>query len=276
VQLKLMLPMVAKQSDDSKKYSKLSNTTQFGVAKQQQQEHGHAHKHVVPSNIKNLRDNDESLHTDKQVFSCGSLAPKLKKKRGAGCMDHAFARPSEPWESSDGAIYLMRELAQVSAECAERCAALMPLLAEAVRHRHYSHHIVLVESMAKCLPALFLAIGKQQSKRTLESLLPALLYGLQCKNRLTNAACGSALGFLEAFLGGMIFRGRLTEAQLAVFDASAALIVNNVDIPAAQKRMTKGAKAKQQQQQQVKKKKPSFAAFVAAKEDAEEKQKAKV
>jgi len=27
-------------------------------------------------------------HTDKQMYSCGSLAPKLK--RGGGCMDHGF------------------------------------------------------------------------------------------------------------------------------------------------------------------------------------------
>ena len=42
------------------------------------------------------------------MYSCGSLAPKLK--RGGGCMDHGFTRAQEPWEMTDGAIYLLREL----------------------------------------------------------------------------------------------------------------------------------------------------------------------
>jgi hypothetical protein len=47
-------------------------------------------------------------HTNQTQFSCGSLAPKLK--RGGGCMDHGFARDAEPWEYSDGSIYLLREM----------------------------------------------------------------------------------------------------------------------------------------------------------------------
>ena len=30
-----------------------------------------------------------------------------------GCMDYGFRRPKENWEASDGAVYLLRELAQV-------------------------------------------------------------------------------------------------------------------------------------------------------------------
>lgn len=35
-----------------------------------------------------------------QMYSCGSLAPKLKRK--GGCMDCGYQRPQEPWELSDG------------------------------------------------------------------------------------------------------------------------------------------------------------------------------
>ena len=93
------------------------------------------------------RDNDPSLHTDQQVFSellhalpplangilscptcclpllkrvsipasskafsCGSLAPRMRKgaKRGCGCMDSVFARDHQHWEFSDGCVYLLR------------------------------------------------------------------------------------------------------------------------------------------------------------------------
>lgn len=40
--------------------------------------------------LQRARANDPALHTDKTMFSCGSLAPKLQ--RGGGCVDHGFAR----------------------------------------------------------------------------------------------------------------------------------------------------------------------------------------
>ena len=34
------------------------------------------------------------------MYSCGSLAPKLK--RGGGCMHSDYRKPTEPWEVADG------------------------------------------------------------------------------------------------------------------------------------------------------------------------------
>ena len=34
-----------------------------------------------------------------QMYSCGSLAPKMRR---GGCMDSAFHKPAEPWEKSEG------------------------------------------------------------------------------------------------------------------------------------------------------------------------------
>lgn len=78
------------QPAKSGQFSNLSNETEFGVAK-----HIH-HDHE---------------HENNPMFSCGSLAPKLK--RGGGCMDHGFSRAPELWELSDGCIYLLKELTMV-------------------------------------------------------------------------------------------------------------------------------------------------------------------
>ena len=48
------------------------------------------------------------------MFSCGSLAPKLK--RGGGCMDHGFSRHTEPWEKTDGCVCLLKALSKVRQE----------------------------------------------------------------------------------------------------------------------------------------------------------------
>lgn len=87
------------------------------------------------------RDNDEELHTDLMRFSCGSLAPKLR--RGGGCMDHGFTRPKAPWEEADGGMKLMTCLAQ-GADTTIRDAALklLPLSfdsAHIARGKQFAH-----------------------------------------------------------------------------------------------------------------------------------------
>ena len=90
--------------------------------------------------MKRVRDNDVALHEGNQVFSCGSLAPKLKSGRhklgaasgegkageeGAegksadgkkprsghvGCMGGGFTRDKQKWEMTDGAVYVFKRL----------------------------------------------------------------------------------------------------------------------------------------------------------------------
>ena len=39
---------------------------------------------------KRIRDNDVELHEDQQMYSCGSLAPKMGRGGGGGCTDSKF------------------------------------------------------------------------------------------------------------------------------------------------------------------------------------------
>lgn len=45
------------------------------------------------------------------------------------CDDYGFARESEPWEKSEGGIYLLREL---SAVAPDRAAKFLPVLVQLV------------------------------------------------------------------------------------------------------------------------------------------------
>merc|ERR1712071_647347 len=53
------------------------------------------------------RQNNFELHSNSQLYSCGSLAPKLKK---GGCSDCVVTRPKALWERTDGCIYMLREI----------------------------------------------------------------------------------------------------------------------------------------------------------------------
>ncbi|CAI8020847.1 hypothetical protein GBAR_LOCUS12428 [Geodia barretti] len=41
------------------------------------------------------------------MYSCGSLAPKMRK---GGCMDTHFQRPVEPWEKTEGSVLLFAHI----------------------------------------------------------------------------------------------------------------------------------------------------------------------
>jgi len=114
------------QQNVSKQFSALKEATTFGVA----------------------QPFDEN-HDNKQMYSCGSLAPKLK--RGGGCMDHGFARECEPWECSDGCIYLLRELSLTGTNTEEFVIKNLQNLADIAYVDHFKHAQNLKENLFKSL-----------------------------------------------------------------------------------------------------------------------------
>jgi hypothetical protein len=203
-----MLPRANDQPADSKARGNLENTTLFGVAAERTQ-----------------RANDQELHTDKTMFSCGSLAPKLQRGGGGdGCMDHGFARDKEPWEATDGSIYMIRELASVAPD---QVPQFLPELAKAARLTHFSHCLNLQETLWKNLPEIAKGIGKKAFKPYLEEFLPSMFQGLSCGHRLCEAAAGQCIGKLRDLIGPGIFEGRLDDDQKIV-------LRNSSDIPPPQ------------------------------------------
>lgn len=160
---------------------------------------------------KQLRDNDMELHTDKQMYSCGSLAPKMGRgKRDGGCMDHKFRKPSEPWELADGCVSLMAELSHIPSLSAP-LMKLMPLLVKACTKRHYTHHVNFLETVCKQLPSFAKGLGKRHFKAYLEQFFEPIFYSLECDNVLTSAAASQCVADLARVLGEGILRGRLEQ-----------------------------------------------------------------
>lgn len=200
-ELEAMLPLAKQQPNDSKRYAGLENTTTFGVA------------------ARKARDNDEQLHTNQTMFSCGSLAPKLQ--RGSGCMDHGFARDKEPWEASDGALYLLRELAEVSPKDVPR---FLPMAAEIAGLQHFAYAPSLQETLWKCLPKIASKMGKKVFKPYLEPFLEPMFRCISCGHQLAEVAAGECIGAIRDMLGPNIFAGRLTDEQQQ-------LMRSNLNIP---------------------------------------------
>mmetsp|Transcript_6677 Transcript_6677/g.11786 ORF Transcript_6677/g.11786 Transcript_6677/m.11786 type:complete len:700 (+) Transcript_6677:78-2177(+) len=183
---------------------------------------------VYRGNLKELQqENIDSKLSNQQMYSCGSLAPKLKR-RGVGCMDHGFSRPKKDWEITDGAVYLLRELALLHPEKAE---AFMPALASASTVVGIENSSDLQATIWKQLIQIAKALGKRPFKRYMEPFLPPLVASLKDENQLTASAAAECLSFLIQYLGQGIMKGRV-ESLLNGHNLWEAVATNqNVVIP---------------------------------------------
>ena len=158
------------------------------------------------------------------MYSCGSLAPKMR--RGGGCSDAKFRKPSEPWELADGCVHLLAELLLKSKDVVdgdEDCKrALHPLLgdvAAACEHRHYTVHFSFLETVLRRLPDAARGLDdKRTFKRYVDEFLEPVFYALDAggtgdRSPLCAAAAENCVRFLSEYLGPNILRGRVEQAN---------------------------------------------------------------
>ncbi|XP_012562698.2 uncharacterized protein LOC100213644 [Hydra vulgaris] len=168
--------------------------------------------------VKKLHDNDLDLHSNQVMYSCGSLAPKMK--RGGGCSDHSFKRPSEPWELADGCVYLLSELSSVS-DVHKHVVESIRHLIEAIKFKHYIHHLNFFESVSKVLPNIAKGLGKRIFKQHIEGFFDMLFYSLSSENALSKLAANECVEFFIEFFGLNIVKGRVENfnpSYMAIFD----------------------------------------------------------
>lgn len=175
--------------------------------------------------------NDAEAHTGNQLYSCGSLAPKLRKGGAGriGCMSCLVNRPKAPWEATDGCVYLLRELCVrfANQDDTEREGIIMtddvlvPLLtelADVCRLSHYPQSDDLRTTLWRQLPPIAEALGKRRFKRMYLDLFVELLaknlddrYGSGA-SQLSIHAAGQCAEELANLIGVGILRGRIEEA----------------------------------------------------------------
>ena len=191
----------------------LMTQTFENVQNQPVESHKYGNLSQEPANfgvVKQLRDNDPGLHENQTMYSCGSLAPKMKRGGGGGgCTDAKFRKPSEPWEAADGCLFLLAELSKTP-NLAEILSNLLPKVEEAGRHRHYTMHYHLLETLAKIIPILAKNLGKKYFKPHVESFFDPLFYASDNDNYLAAASASQdCLKSLADFLGVNILKGRV-------------------------------------------------------------------
>jgi hypothetical protein len=98
-----------------------------------------------------------ALHVAMQTTSAIALVVASK---GNGDDDQGFAREIEPWESSEGGIYLLREL---SAVAPSKATKFLPVLVELVSAHTYQHPCIMHHSLCFCVFSFRFSSWKSQN-----------------------------------------------------------------------------------------------------------------
>ena len=179
--------------------------------------------------------NDLEQHTDSQLYSCGSLAPKLRKGGAGriGCTNCGIDRPKAPWEATDGCIYLIREYVVRGTQAAnendnaavvltdEELVPLLRELADVCRVRHFPQSDDLRATLWRNVPIMARALGKARFKsKYLEIFTELLFSSLESRtaSALSQHAAGQCAEELSQLVGVAIFRARLDDYQRETFD----------------------------------------------------------
>lgn len=170
--------------------------------------------------------NDPQAHTGRPIFGCcgGGMGPQALQAQASHAHDHAhtssYSYKAQPWEVSEGALYLFREL------CAEDLRpesgfveTYLPMLAELGRLQHFADADRLRQSLWRVLPGAMQKLGKPVLKRHLELFTPALLGALASPavSPLTRHIAVTCLEELSRQMGPSIFLGRLSEEERGLY-----------------------------------------------------------
>lgn len=166
--------------------------------------------------------NDIDKHTNNQLYSCGSLAPKLKKgkqkKHIGGCSDCIVDRPPHAWEMTDGCLYLLRELFLLQINDHELLSESQQihylLLAFKVcdEARHFPQSDDLRQTLWRVLSPICNALGKKFVKQKLLHLfLPMLVQNVTSKSSssLSKHAANHCIVDMASLVGKGILLGRI-------------------------------------------------------------------
>lgn len=94
-------------------------------------------------------------------------------------MDYGFKREKQPWEASDGAVYLLAGLAEVAPQ---EVPGFMPSLAEVALLDHWPQSRALQATIWRQVPHIMHGLGKQVSSHRLAGRDEYTVAGIQSRS----------------------------------------------------------------------------------------------
>lgn len=184
---------------------------------------------------------EEDTMENNTMYSCGSLAPKMKAKKdqaplGTGCSACTkFTRDEDYWERVDGSIFILSSLCRAfngNNDVSKTLGKLVGELGETLmRNRHFEEHHVLYETATKQMILIAHGLGKQVFKNHLQEVFDIVFYAAESQVLLTKAAAEECLAALSKFLGESILRGRVELTHFEDLDVLDRALRNPIKVP---------------------------------------------
>jgi len=165
--------------------------------------------------------NDPEVHTDNQLYSCGSLAPKLGRgsaRATGGCSDCKMSRDRMPWEATDGCIYMVRELFKLSTGAGadlisdDLLKSIFSQLIDVCRVKHFPQADDLRATLFRQVPEMARAVGKLKWKRLYldtAGFLDLMIDTLQDRGGETSQLAVHAAGSCATEMANLVGKGIL-------------------------------------------------------------------
>ena len=163
-----------------------------------------AHHHHLPkgAHIKHIANITDLIHSAES--KAAPLASKIEKSGGE--IDYASEKKPEPWESTDGAISLLKEMSQTFPK---EVAKYLPMLAELTHLNHFHHASCIRETIYLELPTIMKNVGKPQCKANIEFFYDDIFSTIHSKRQNVADAAIDCLRGIGSLLGPSILKGRL-------------------------------------------------------------------
>lgn len=130
-------------------------------------------------------------------------------------MDHGFTRPKEPWEHTDGCIFLLRELSRTKR--AALVVNYLESLSEIGYVDHFKHSAHMKENLFRSLRKIVQNL-KKKFRAFLEMFLEPLFRNINNQNRNCAAAAEDCLLAMEAQFGPNIFKAILENESPRLYE----------------------------------------------------------
>mmetsp|Transcript_30782 Transcript_30782/g.31331 ORF Transcript_30782/g.31331 Transcript_30782/m.31331 type:complete len:751 (+) Transcript_30782:229-2481(+) len=130
------------------------------------------------------------------------------------CLDCVVVREGRPWESSDGAVFLLREMAKAFPAEAE---SFLPRVWALLDVSHFRDCDKLHTSVLQQLPGILERVGKKATKRDLADHLPALSRAMRSESPAVGMAAQECVTSISAQIGSSIFMHRVPDELKPIF-----------------------------------------------------------
>jgi len=129
------------------------------------------------------------------------------------CFGYMCQHGHEPWQYTDGCIFLLKELISINPQYFN---VFIYQICEIASMRSYPQLPQIQQTIWNNISLMAKSIGDRKFRTHLEIILLPMIEALECKNQAAEMAAANCIQFCNTFIGPKFFKPRLKPDQLNI------------------------------------------------------------